>query len=396
MNSLPGAFPGKMRRVTSTAVGVTLAALMVGSGALPASAGQSNRVKSWGANSFGQLGDATLTERSTPVTVAGMAGADVTQVSASGDHSLALLSNGTVEAWGDNFSGQLGDGTSGRNADHSTPGTVKDLRNVRAVAAGGSHNLALRNDGTVWAWGVNLFGQLGNGTPGTGSSTPVMARLTNVKAIAAGGAHGLALRNDGTVWAWGRNDFGQLGNGEPGISSPFPVRVAGLDNVKAIAAGSKYSLALLNDGTVRAWGRNDFGQLGNGTPGTGSSTPVMARLTNVKAVAAGGDHALALLNDGTVRAWGANDFGQLGNGESGTRSFTPVAVLGLKDVSLIAAGRFHSLAYPRRGPVTTWGLNDHGQLGDGSTTARTVPKSIPTGRGGIVSIAGGDSHSLIV
>jgi alpha-tubulin suppressor-like RCC1 family protein len=245
MNSLPGAFPGKMRRVTSTAVGVTLAALMVGSGALPASAGQSNRVKSWGANSFGQLGDATLTERSTPVTVAGMTGADVTQVSASGDHSLALLSNGTVEAWGDNFSGQLGDGTSGRNADHSTPGTVKDLRNVRAVAAGGSHNLALRNDGTVWAWG-------------------------------------------------------------------------------------------------------------------------------------------------------RNDFGQLGNGESGTRSFTPVAVLGLKDVSLIAAGRFHSLAYPRRGPVTTWGLNDHGQLGDGSTTARTVPKGIPTGRGGIVSIAGGDSHSLIV
>jgi len=390
-------FPIKKRSLAATAAGLTLVALISATVAQPASAArgeqaQALRLKSWGLNGSGQLGDGTTTDRHTPVTAAGETGADAIQVSGGGFHSLALLNNGTIEAWGTNAEGQLGDGTT---TDHSTPGTVAGLLSVRAISAGRSHSLALLSNGTVMAWGDNTFGQLGNGTVGPDNPLPApVTGLTGVVAIAAGNFHSLALLSDGTVRAWGLNSSGQLGNGTI-VDSPVPVTVLGLTGAKAIAAGGSHSLALLNNGTARAWGLNTDGQLGNGTM-TSSSIPVtVLGLTGAGALAGGFAHSLALLTNGTVRAWGDNIDGQIGDGTT-TDRLAPVAVLGLTGVSLIAAGGNHSMAYPSLGPVTNWGANNAGQIGDGTTTMRTVPTGIRTGRIGITSISAGFAHSLIV
>jgi alpha-tubulin suppressor-like RCC1 family protein len=251
----------------------------------------------------------------------------------------------TVAAWGSNGTGELGNGTT---TGSPIPVEVSGLSGVTAIAAGIEHSLALRTDGTVWEWGANFFSEPED--PTLFSSTPVqVSGLTNVTAIAGGGQHSLALRADGTVWAWGFGEWGQLGNGTT-TSSSTPVQVSGLSDVTAIAAGDLHSLALRADGTVWAWGYNYSGQLGNGTT-THSSMPVqVSGLSGVTAIAssAEGDHSLALLTDGTVRAWGDNTWGQLGNGTTTwptpTPTPTPVQVSGLSGVTAIAAGNSHTLA----------------------------------------------------
>ncbi|MEX2237778.1 MAG: RCC1 repeat-containing protein, partial [Dehalococcoidia bacterium] len=239
---------------------------------------------------------------------------------------------GVGRAWGDDAGGQLGDG--GTNTSQPTPVTVSGLATVTAIAAGaagGAHSLALLSDGTVRAWGYDLFGQLGDGGTNTDQPTPVaVSGLATVTAIAAGGNHSLALLSDGTVRAWGYDGEGQLGDGGTNTEQPTPVAVSGLATVTAIAAGGAHSLALLSDGTVRAWGDDLFGQLGDGGTNTDQPTPVaVSGLTAVTAIAAGGGHSLALLSDGTVRAWGLDSSGQLGDGGTNTDQPTPVAVSGL-------------------------------------------------------------------
>jgi hypothetical protein len=201
---------------------------------------------------------------------------------------------------------------------------------AQKIAAGYDHSLALRSDGsvpvTVWAWGDNYEGQLGNGTT-TGSSVPIEVQgLTNAIAIAAGATHSLAVKSDGTVWAWGDNGDGQLGNGTT-TNSTVPVEVQGLTNAIAIAGGTDFSLALKNDGTVWAWGSVSHSELSNGTT-TGSSVPVQVQgLKTAIAIAAGHSYSLALRSDGTVWAWGDNYEGELGNGTT-TGSSVPVQVQG--------------------------------------------------------------------
>jgi len=241
-------------------------------------------------------------------------------------HTLALRSDGTVWAWGQNGAGQLGDGTT---TNRKTPVRVLELTDVVGVA-GSNHSLALKSDGTVWAWGYNNSGQLGDGTT-TDRNTPVQVLgITGVVSIAAGTWHNLALKNDGTVWAWGYNNNGQLGDGTTTLRTT-PVQVLGITGVVSIAAGSWHSLAFKNDGTVWAWGYNNYGQLGDGTT-TQRNTPVqvsgltgIAGLTGVVDIAAGYFHSLALKSDGTVWAWGSNSEGLLGNGYT-TNSNTPVQV----------------------------------------------------------------------
>ena len=201
----------------------------------------------WGYNYFGQLGDGSYGHnRTTPVEVSNLGGAELKAIAAGSSHSLALKADGTVLAWGDNTSGQLGDGTNDKS---TIPVQVEDpndlsgfLSGVNAIAVGWSHSLALKDDGTVWAWGENRSGQLGNGST-TNSNTPVqVSDLDGVKAVAAGWGHSLALKDDGTVWAWGDNQLGQLSDGTNANSST-PVQVSNLDGVQAIAAGSDHSLA---------------------------------------------------------------------------------------------------------------------------------------------------------
>jgi len=258
------------------------------------------------------------------------------------------------------------------------------------ISAGGSHTLALKDDGTVWAWGFNFDGRLGDGTS-TQRLTPVQVTgLTDVTAIAGGGGHSLALKSDGTVWAWGRNNDGQLGDGT--TTNRFtPVQVTGLTDVFKIAAGGSHSLALKSDGTVWAWGFNGNGQLGDGTT-TNNSTPVQVTgLTGVTAIAGGFQHSLALKSDSTVWAWGSNDQGQLGDGTT-TQRLTPVQVTGLTGVSAIAGvGSSNSLALKSNGTVWAWGDNNNFQLGDGKQPGQNFDSSVPVqvmGLTSVISIAG--------
>jgi alpha-tubulin suppressor-like RCC1 family protein len=322
-------------------------------------------VRSWGDNGWGQLGNGTnISNSNVPVQVSSLTG--IVKIAAGGGHSLALKNDGTVWTWGRNDLGQLGIGSS--NNDFNVPMKINSFTGVSAIAAGGFHSLALKNDGTVWAWGSNSLGQLGNGNY-TNSNVPVqVSNIGGVIAIAGGDAHSLALKNDGSVWSWGDNLGGQLGNGTSILKSNVPVQVSSLTGVIAIAAGAYHSLALKNDGTVWAWGDNGFGQLGNGTNIVKSNVPVqVSSLTGVIAIAAGAYHSLALKNDGTVWAWGYNNYGQLGNGSNIFYSNVPVQVSSLTGVIAVAAmGSSHSLALKNDGTVWAWGANGSGQLGIGN------------------------------
>jgi alpha-tubulin suppressor-like RCC1 family protein len=362
----------------------------------------------WGNNGFGQLGNNSVNNSSVPVPVTGISG--ITGISAGGTHTLAFKNMSSVWAWGNNGFGQLGDGTS---TARMTPVQVKTsesgnplLTGVTAIAAGGSHSLALKSDGTVWAWGFNGFGQLGDNS-GVNRSNPVQVKdtgpngstLPKVIAVAAGGSHSLALDINGNVWAWGYNGFGQLGDGTTS-NRPFPASVSGLSGVIAIAAGGSHSLALTSDGKVWAWGYNGFGQLGVDPVQTpSSSTPLQVNgftsfsvsvPSGVIPLTAGLDHSLAIDVNNNVWGWGYNGFGQLGDGATiNTNNPDPAPVptprqvvvsgVPLAEVVAVTAIGHHTLATTGEGKVWAWGDNRFGQLGDGKeglANSRSVPQLV--------------------
>jgi len=345
----------------------------------------------WGENLFRQLGDGSFDAFSNaPVPVSGLK--FVTAVAAGGRHSLALLANGAVLAWGDDEYGQLGDGST---LTSNVPVAVQGLIGVKAIAAGANHSLALLANGTVMAWGDNEAGQLGIGSTKE-SEVPVAVKgLAGVKAIAAGGEHSLALTANGTVMAWGANESGQLGTGGT-KSSTVPVAVKGLTGVTAIAAGGEFSLALLGRGTVQAWGNDEHGQLGDSSlEEVTSDVPVpVGTLTGVTAIAAGAEHGLALLGGGTAMAWGEDSYGELGNATIKASEETPVAVSGLSGVTAISAGGQDSAALLGSGSVMTWGINQWGTLGDGASGAPSDVPVVVSGLGKVASVSAGGSHML--
>ena len=386
-----------------------LAVLLAIVAAAPASAAPFGAA-SWGYNEFGQLGSGSTAISRVPVAVSGLGG--VTAVSAGGEHSLALLSNGTVMAWGDNREGQLGNGSTA--ASH-VPVAVSAITTAVAVAAGKEHSMALLANGTVMSWGSNEEGQLGSGSKATKSTVPVAVEgLTGVTAIAAGGQFSLARLSNGTVKSWGAGDEGQLGDGKM-AKSLVPVAVKALSGVTAVAAGGEHALALLSNGTVMSWGCNISLQLGLAAktkvvkeeeefieeeeeeeeeePENLDVPVAVQTVTGATAVAAGGEHSLALLSTGEVDAWGGNGNDQLGNGTAGGISNHPTPVAGLSGVTRIAAGGGHSLALLSGGTVVAWGYNPDGQLGDDSNLNSPVPVAV-AGLGGVAGVAGGGSHSL--
>ncbi|WP_253900279.1 RCC1 domain-containing protein, partial [Corallococcus carmarthensis] len=332
---------------------------------------QDGTADAWGHNGYGQLGDGTNMDQFLPVPVQVQGLTGVTALSATAYHTLALKQDGTVWAWGYNDSGQLGDTD---DVVRVTPAPVAGLMGVTALASGTYHSLALKQDGTVWAWGMNNLGQLGDGTTVSRTERMPVPGLTGVTALAASTYHSLALKRDGTVWTWGYNSSGQLGDGT-NASRFTPVQVQGLTDVSAIAAGLVHSLALKHDGTVWTWGRNTDGQLGNGTA-VNSPVPVQVLgLTGASAITAGAAHTLALKQDGTAWTWGRNDVGQLGVGTVAS-SLTPARVQGLTTVTALAGGDAHSLALLGDGTVWAWGYNGEGELGDGTTLDRTAPTQV--------------------
>ncbi len=326
--------------------------------------------------------------------VSGLTG--VTAISAGWRHTVALASDGTVWAWGDNTAGDLGDGTT---TERLTPVQVSGLTGITAISAGFWHTVALKSDGTVWAWGYNYYGQLGDGTT-TERLTPVqVSGLMGVTAISAGNWHTVAIKSDSTVCAWGYNASGELGDGGGESYSAIPVQVLGLTAVTAIAGGGLRTMALTSDSTVWAWGDNDYGQLGDGdSTGMAQYSPVqVSGLSGITAISAGWYHTVALASDGTVRAWGYNKYGQLGNGDStGVAQYGPVQVSGLSGVKAIAAGGRHSVALKNDSTVWACGYNHYGEIGDGTTTNRLTPVQVVfdlTPPVGTVSINGGAAYT---
>jgi len=350
-------------------------------------------VKCWGANVSGQLGDGSTTDRLTPVDAAGLSGG-MKAIAAGGSHSCALTEAGGATCWGDNYYGQLGDRST---ANRLVPVAVDGLSGgVRAIAAGGGHSCAATETGGALCWGFNDGGQLGDGST-TQRLTPVdvFGLSSGMKAIAAGKSdHTCALTEGGGVRCWGMNLYGQLGDGST-TNRSTPVDVTGLPSgIKAIAAGDSHSCALTEAGGVKCWGNNFSGQLGDGST-TDRFTPVeVVGLSGaVKAVATGRSHTCALTEAGGVVCWGANFGGQLGDGST-TNRVAPVGVVGLSGgIKAVATGRGHTCALTDAGGAKCWGDNFSGQLGDGSTTQQLTPVNVAGLSGGIKAIAAGILHT---
>ena len=353
-------------------------------------------VKCWGPNFDGELGDGTQDKSGTPVDVSGL-DSGVVAVAAGFEHSCALTLSGGAKCWGLNNNWELGDGTTVIR--RLVPVDVSGLSSgVAAIAAGGFHSCALTTSGGVKCWGANYHGELGNGTT-TNSNTPVdvVGLTSGVAAIGTGFETSCAVTTSGGLKCWGQNDQGQLGNGTT-TDGLTPVDVTGLTSgVAAVAPARFHSCAVTTTGGLKCWGANFSGFLGDGTT-SGSLTPVdVSGLTSgVSAVATGEQHSCALLGTGTVKCWGSNDFGQLGDSTNTNRS-TPVDVSGLSSgVIAIASGGEHSCALLGTGTVKCWGDNEFGELGDGVPRMRTAPVAVSGLTSGVATVAAGENDSCAV
>jgi alpha-tubulin suppressor-like RCC1 family protein len=345
----------------------------------------------WGSNGFGQLGNGTTsTSPSPPAPVPGLS--DVQDVQGGREHVVALTASGTVLVWGSNQYGQLGLGDSA-NRTQPTPVTVPcSSGGVQAVDAGHYQTFALCGDGTVWGWGRNVDGQLGDGTR-TNRRSPVQVQgVTDAVAVAAGRDMAYAVRANGTVLAWGDNAYGELGDGTT-TDRLSPVAVSGLTGVTSVAPGRDHALVLRNDGSVWAFGWNAYGQVGDGTT-VNRSLPVQIT-TGVQELAGGANHSYALTTDGRVLSWGRNYRAELGDGTTTTRT-RPVTVIGVANAVSIGSGRDHGAAVLAEGSVMDWGYNANGQLGDGTTTNRSRAVVVPGVSGASLAGGGGEQYTVVL
>jgi alpha-tubulin suppressor-like RCC1 family protein len=363
---------------------VTAAQISTGAGhtcALTSNGG----VKCWGDNTEGQLGNGANTNSSMPVDVVGLT-SGVVAVSAGREHTCALTSSGSVKCWGYNALGQLGNGDFGNLTFSNVPVDVVGLTTgAVAITTGREHTCALTSSGGIKCWGGNSEGQLGNGIFGGTSATPLPVDVVGLTsggvAISAGWEHTCVLISGGGLKCWGRNSVGQLGNGTSGntTDSNLPVDVSGLTSgVVAVSAGEDHTCALNSGGGLVCWGENDEGELGDGT-NTDSNVPVgvSGLASGVLAVSAGYDHTCALISGGSLKCWGENFRGQLGNGVTGVSSNTPIDVSGLASgVVAVSGGSRHTCAVTASGGAKCWGSNFDGQLGTGTTTDSNVPVDV--------------------
>ena len=337
-----------------------------------------------------------------------ISGTDRGELAMGQDHVCARLTTGAVKCWGDNGAGQLGDGLAydaGTRVDPAkVPQSVPNLSGVVGIAAGSKHTCAAKQDGTVFCWGLNDTGQLGNDTMNRSSSPVQVLQIDHATAVAAGLSFSCALKDDKTVMCWGANYSGQLGNSDP-ASVPnaqlHAVAVTGLTNIVSISAGSAHACAVDGDANIWCWGGNYYGQLGNGSQ-TGTSTPVkLTSLTGVAQVAAGNYYTCGLLKTGKVYCWGVNDNGQLGNGTQSplsTANPSPIVVLSLNDATFLwTAGTNHACAVRQSGSIACWGDSSSGQLGYSSTVDGSVPSpvQVATITNGLKVWTGGDTSCAI-
>ena len=351
-------------------------------------------IYSWGENSSGQLGindHGSFSSRSSPVSIVGDF-TDWISASAGSIHSLGVRANGTLWAWGSNTSGRLGDNTL---TNRSSPVLVVGGFTDWISASAGTHSLGVRANGTLWAWGVNSSGQLGDdSTTSRFSPASVVGGFTDWIQASAGSGHNLGLRANGTIWTWGSNSNGRLGD-DTTINRSSPVSVVGgfTDWIQA-SAGSSHSLGLRANGSLWAWGWNYIGRLGDNTL-TSRSSPVsvVGGFTDWVQASAGWSHSLGVRANGTLWAWGSN-YGKLGDNTITSRR-SPVSVVGgFTDWISASAGLSHSLGLRANGSLWSWGTNNNGQLGTNNITNRSSPVSVVGGFTNWVQASAGDDNSF--
>jgi alpha-tubulin suppressor-like RCC1 family protein len=344
-------------------------------------------------------------------------GADVISMWGGGRHTIVLKSDGTVWNWGSNLGGELGTGPATTNhalapVEVHGSGDIDFLHSISAIMGGEAHNVALKSDGTVWTWGYNGMGQLGDGTTNN-EALPVPAGLnavpplTTVTKLGGRTYWNLAVKSDGSMWAWGMGQSGQMGNG--GTTNCLnPVRVGNsqpggaVNSPRQVSCGFTYGVALLTNGTVWTWGTGGSGELGNGANSQNYVPTQIPVLSNITAISTGWKHTIALKADGTVWAWGKNQGGEVGDGTTANRS-NAVQVLNLSNIVAVSGGDYNSIALRSDGTVWKWGGNQQGELGIGSadTDAHPFPAQVTldifgAGFSNVVMVANRDYHNIAV
>jgi len=343
-------------------------------------------VRCWGWNKVSQLGDQTRDSRTRPVVAFGVV--DAVALSVGGNHACVLTSAKKLTCWGGNAAGQVGDPSEVLWTLKPTTKILPAAVLASQIALGGAHTCARVTDGTLSCWGSGRYGQIGylgtsNCTTFTLGDTPCNVKpapvpdMTDIAEVALGDGHTCIRRNDGSVACWGRNSSGQLGGG---ASVPLEeigprVEVKGLGKVAKLALGGEHTCALLEDGTVQCWGKDDEGQLGDGGSKIALDPQTVPGLTDVVDLSLGSAHTCARVKDGTVRCFGNNDFGQLGDGTKDRRR-TPTAIGALAGAKKVALGSTHSCALFEDASVRCFGNNGDGQLGDGTNDPRLVPTPV--------------------
>jgi alpha-tubulin suppressor-like RCC1 family protein len=328
----------------------------------------------WGQNNNGQLGDGTATGRSTPVqTVAG--GTNWSDVTGSGTAGMGIKTDGTLWAWGSQSSyGNLGDGTL---TTRSSPVQVAGTTWKKLAVGLRDNTAAIKTDGTLWIWGINAYGTIGDNTT-TSRSSPVqtVAGGNSWKDVGTGWWNASGLKTDGTLWVWGDNTYGQIGDNTT-VSKSSPVQIAGTTWKQAALFGIYHSVGIKTDGTIWTWGDVGNGALGDNQNTTSRSSPVQIAGTTWKMVSSGFYHVAAIKTDGTLWVWGRGGNSQLGDGTLNNRS-SPVqtAVTGT-NWKMVSCGRYHTTAVKTDGTLWTWGRGRNGELGDGTTSDdRLTPAQI--------------------
>jgi alpha-tubulin suppressor-like RCC1 family protein len=354
-----------------------------------------DQLYAWGSNASGQIGDNTIATRNTPRQEF-TSSTNWKQVSNGNSFTVAIKTDGTLWVWGSNSNGQIGDNTI---ATRSTPRQeFTSSTNWKQVSSGEQHTVAIKTDGTLWSWGTNTSGQIGDNTTAS-RSTPrqEFTSSTNWKQVSGGGYHTAAIKNNGTLWVWGFNTNGQIGDNTIATRNTPRQEFTSSTNWKQVTCCRFHTAAIKTDGTLWLWGGNSDGQLGDNT-NISRSTPrqEFTSSTNWKQVSGGRLHIAAIKTDGTLWLWGGNSNGQIGDNTTASRSTPRQEFTSSTNWKQVSGGRLHTAAIKTDGTLWLWGSNAQSQIGDNTTASRSTPRQEFTSSTNWKQVSGGGYHTAAI